>query len=215
MSEEFLHQVIPPNLSDAMARLKSDILKSVNCVKVGRIQSFDGAKKTASVQILFKRVAPGGMAVSYPVLIDCPVFTLQGGGGSIKFPIAQGDHCLVLFADRNIDAWYENGTEEVPFDARLHDLSDGICLVGLNALTSSLSAYPSGEALYELDGAELGLKDGLIKVKSATTDLLTLIEGLIDVLKGISTVPGGGPLNAASIAALEAQKLFFQGLLYS
>ncbi len=136
-----INSVLSPELLDAFGQLKLDITRTMNCVKIGSIQSFDRTKKTAQVQILFKRVLNDGTQADYPILVDCPVFTLQGGGGAIQFPIAAGDNCLILFSDRNLDAWFSNGTASAPFDARCHDLSDGLCLVGINSLGSSLDAY--------------------------------------------------------------------------
>lgn len=204
--------ILDPALLDALKKLRQDVARSLNCIKVGRIQKFDGSKKTAEVQILLKRVLPDGSILSYPLLVDCPVFTLQGGGASLRMPIVPGDQCLVLFSDRNLDAWFKTGTEAAPFDNRCHDLSDGIVLVGLNALTSNLADYEEGVAVLEFDGARLGMEDGKVIFENNTISLLAAIELLIDVLKTL-TDAASVPLSPASIAALEAQKLVFQGLL--
>ena len=39
--------VMDPGLADAMTTLKLDIFRTMNCVKIGRIQSFDGTKNTS------------------------------------------------------------------------------------------------------------------------------------------------------------------------
>ena len=129
-----------PEFADLIHSIKDDIFKSLNCVKIGKINNFDKTKKTAQVQLLFKRIV-NDKIISYPVLVDCPVFTLQGGGGSLKMPIQAGDPCLVLFADRNIDNWYSTGAEAAPANSRCHDISDGIILVGINSLADSLADY--------------------------------------------------------------------------
>lgn len=216
-----------------MYALRNNIFRTLNCVKIGIIQSFDGTKKTAQVQLVFKIIIPAdpsNAVQSYKVLADCPVVTLQGGGGAIEFPIAAGDHCLVLFSDKNIDAWYQQGVESAPYTDRNHDISDAICLVGLNALTSTLSNYVSNTARFFYAGAEIDLKSGqlvlkaqangaeidldatLIKLKNATTTLGTLIANFITALEGLQ-VNGPLPLTAASVAALEAQKVLFATLL--
>lgn len=205
--------IMDPGLADAMTSLKNDIFKSMNCVKIGTIQSFDATKKTASINLVFKRVLPGGTFDNYPVLVDCPVITLQGGGGAIQFPITPGDQCLVLFSDRNIDAWFKTGSTQPPMNARAHDLSDGIALVGVNALNSTLPAYQSAKSRWFYAGAEIDLTPQIVILKNDTTTLLTLMNAFIDVLTAISTVPGGGPLNGASIAALNAFKLQWATLL--
>lgn len=220
---------------DILANLKRDIFLSLNCVKIGQITAFDDTRRTVRVQLLFKRVLPNGALQSYPALVDCPVFILQGGGSAVQLQITPGDQCIVLFADRNIDAWFKSGTEQPPFDGRAHDLSDGIALVGVNSLASQLESYEpdafrlffsgtTGAELRLLDGAaslrsaknetmaEINMAAQMIEIKNATTSLLTLMNAFITVLEGLQ-VTGPLPLTPASIAALEAQKAQFATLL--
>lgn len=143
-----------PEMADLADAIKRDLTRSLNCVKIGRIERFDATKKTAEIQILFKRVTPGGI-VSYPLLVDCPVFTLQGGGGAVQMPVQAGDACIVLFADRSIDIWFSNGSEAAPDSARCHDLSDGIALVGINAGNSTMAAYDTNVNIRVPDGKKL------------------------------------------------------------
>ena len=206
--------ILLPELDDALATLKRDVLKNINCVKIGTIQKFDSTKKTVEVQIVFKRVLPDETTRSMPILVDCPVFTLQGGGGALTFPIEAGDECVVLFADRNIDAWFANGGQAAPFDGRLHDLSDGIALVGLNYEGSTFVEYSANEVALKYLLANISLKGGKVIVSNAATDLKLVLTGLIDVIKTLQVV-GPIPLTPASIAALEAYKLTIESLLAS
>ena len=59
-----------------------------------------------------------------PLLRDVPVFM------PVPFEVHEGDACLVIFADRDIDAWFESGEAEVPPSSRMHSLSDGFAFVG-------------------------------------------------------------------------------------
>lgn len=211
--------VMSPKLYDLLQTMKDDIFKSVNCAKPATIVSFDADLRTAQVQISFQRLVNDPSSetkiVPYPVLLDCPVWTPVG----FKAPIVAGQECIVVFADQNIDAWFDNGGQAVPFDGRRHDLSDGIALVGLNSQANALDIF--------VDDEETGLGDAdakvAVKVDGGTskatianqaTDLLTLLKGLIDVIKAIQ-VTGPLPLTPASIAALEAYKTNLQTLLYT
>ena len=51
----------------------------------------------------------------------------------VSFEINEGDACLVVFADRDIDSWFETGEAEVPPSGRMHSLSDGFAFVGFKA----------------------------------------------------------------------------------
>lgn len=196
--------LVEPQIVDVLKNLKRDIFVDMNCIKIGKIVTLSSNTKTAEVQILFKRVRPDGTVVSYDKLLDCPVFRLQGGGAVVDLPVTAGDECLVLFSDRNIEAWFQTGSEAAPADSRCHDLSDGIALVGLNSLVSDAVNFVM----------RLGFKDGKVVIQNATGTMLSVLSGLIDVLKAL-TDANNVPLSSASIAALEAQKFILAGLLHS
>lgn len=208
MSKTFMD----PELTDVLDAQTNQIFKTLNCVKVGKITRFDPSDKTAEIQILFKRVLPGGNIQSYPLLIDCPVFTLQGGTGALQMPIAVGDQCLVIFADRNIDAWFKTGSEVAPFNARAHDISDGFALVGVNALTSAMGDYSATELKLYNGLGKIGIEGGRITLTNGTLTLLTLISGLIDVITALTV--NSNPIDAPGQAALQAYKTVLMGLLY-
>ena len=48
----------------------------------------------------------------------------------VPFEVNEGDACLVIFADCDIDAWFESGEAELPESNRMHSLSDGFAFVG-------------------------------------------------------------------------------------
>ena len=89
------------------------ILASLHCALPGTVESIDAEKQTAVIQL-------AGNAL--PLLYDVPVFM------PVPFVVNPGDACLVIFADRDIDAWLEDGEEKPP--GRMHSLSDGFAFVG-------------------------------------------------------------------------------------
>lgn len=199
--------IVEPTLIETLQALKSDVFKNLYCHVPGRIQSFDGAKKTAVIEVLFATQLPDGTIVNYPALVDCPVFTLQGGGGFIQFPIAEGDPCLVVFADRNIDAWFKNSQQAaVPFDqvggkpGRMHDLSDGMAFVGFSSLTDTLPDYQAAKAIISYAGASIELASGEITFKSASGN------SSIDLSAGAAGINNGSggevTINASSLITI-------------
>ena len=184
--------LLDPTLYDVLLNFKNDIFRNFHCIKIGKINKFDSTKKTAEIQILFKRIMPNESIKSYPLLIDCPIITLQGNKGFLQMPIQQGDNCLVFFADRNIDSWFVNGSETAPFDSRTHSLSDGIALVGLNALTSTLPAYESNTVKLKNDAIYISEKNNKANIQNASTSLLDVLQGLIQGIQGATA--GGNPI---------------------
>ena len=137
----------------------------------GIIQSFDGDKQTAVVQPAIKARVQSKQGVyswiSLPPLVDCPVYFPQGGGVALTFPISTGDECLVIFASRCIDAWWQSGGEQVQADIRMHDLSDGFVFAGVASLPNVFGGV-SGTA------AELRTRAGTAKVAVAKSGAIDI-----------------------------------------
>jgi Phage protein Gp138 N-terminal domain len=124
----------------------------------GIVQSFNAGAITATVQIAIKGVVhtPDGSAqfVNMPLLVDVPVHFPRGGGCTLTFPVAKGDECLVVFAARCIDSWWQSGGIQAPMETRIHDLSDGFAFVGFFSQATKISGISSASAqLRSNDGA--------------------------------------------------------------
>ena len=187
--------VVNPSLKNVLENVRAEVFQTLNCVKIGTIVSFDADNRTAEIQISFKRelsipLSDGTQVVSYPLLVDCPVFTLQGGAGGMKVPVAAGDECLVLFSDSNIDAWYENGGEALPLDGRRDDLSDGIAVVGLNSLAKPLAlAVEDDETGLGDSLAKVAVKNGKINLSNATMDFKMAMDTFLTACACSTTDP--------------------------
>lgn len=224
--------IIAPQLPDVLLNLKQDIFATLNCHMPGIIQSFDATKCTAVVQPIFKRLLPNGTIVSRKVLLDCPVIFPSGGGGRLTFPVTQGDQCLIVYADRRLDEWAANGVEVLPGDPRMHDLSDGIVMVGFDP-TGKMGPVPTDkvELSYQgskfqltatgwnfvgAGGAEIDLSAAIVTIKNNTTTLNTILGLFLTALEATTVqdpISGPIPLTAATIAAIEAFRAQFAGLL--
>lgn len=160
--------------------IKSEVKREINCVSVGTIVSFDSDKQTANVSINYKKVlkkrnATGtkeftDVIVEYPILLECPVVVLNGGGAYVSFPITAGDSCVVLFCDRDIDTWHEKGSAvNPPTSERLHDLSDAMALVGVNSLKDAIDDYESNKLKITYGGAVITIDStGNIVIEGTT-----------------------------------------------
>lgn len=140
---------------------------------VGIIESFDSDLQTAKVQPAIKSMVQDDLgrwsAKDMPLLLDVPVYFPSGGGCSLTFPVAKGDECLVVFADRCIDGWWQNSGTQLPMLPRSHDLSDGMCFVGFRSKPTKIDDFnPSA--------TELRADDGLTKIALNPT------AKLIDIL---------------------------------
>lgn len=215
-----------PEVADALNLLRKDIFLNLNCHAIGTVQAFDAAKQTAQVTINYTRTfyeeaADGNFVpvyVNYPVLADCPVLVLGGGGACVTMPVKKGDQCLILFNDRSIDDWYASGQKTDLSISRFHSLSDGIVFVGLQSKLNPIDNYDQNRAVLRYGKAAVGVRDDTDKVL-LTNDyptngvtLRTLLQDLITAIKAITVsgvTTGGGtsgtPVNSAVFTSIATQ----------
>lgn len=76
--------------------------------------------------------------VDLPVFIEVPVINFLGGSSSIQMPLAVGDYAVLFVVERCFDEWYSGNDFKPPLEARIHDYSDCIALVGLKNMQGEL-----------------------------------------------------------------------------
>lgn len=121
----------------------------------GVIESFDSDSQTCTVQLAIKvpvRANDGTVTTAaLPTVVNCPVQFPSGGNCTLTFPVAQGDECLVVFASRCVDAWWQSGGVQEQADWRMHDLSDGFALLGFRSQPRALSGVSTSSAQLRSD----------------------------------------------------------------
>lgn len=139
----------------ADAQLAQAIMSAMRVSIPGIIQSFDPDAVTAVVQPAIKGVehdeSGAEVSVNLPLLVDVPVVFPRGGGCTLTFPVKEGDECLVIFADRCIDFWWQSGGIQEPVDGRMHDLSDAFCIVGPQSQAKKISGISTTAAQLRTD----------------------------------------------------------------
>lgn len=158
----------------------------------GIIQSFNATAMTCVVlpAIQAKQRNKEGVIsnVTLPQLLDCPVVFPSGGGFSLTFPLTKGNECLVVFASRCIDAWWQQGGVQPPMELRMHDLSDGFVLPGCfsqpNVLpsistTTTQLRNKTGTTYVEIAGG--GIVNVIAPTQINLTTPLVVISGAITV----------------------------------
>ena len=115
--------------------------QSIRVSMPGVIKSFDPETVTCVVEVSIyipKPESAEGKSIDrlaqdnvfYPLILDAPVIFPRGGGCTLTFPISAGDECLVIFADRCIDFWWQNGGVQNGSRGRMHDYSDAFVIPG-------------------------------------------------------------------------------------
>lgn len=105
--------------------------------------------------------------IQMPKLVDVPICWQGGGGATWTFPVAAGDECLVVFASRCIDAWWQNGfvaptgqkgadgapvnVLNNPPEFRMHNLSDGFAIIGVRSKARAFASFDASTARLRTD----------------------------------------------------------------
>jgi hypothetical protein len=212
-------QISQPDLIDALTELKLDIFYNFNCHKIGRIESFDPANQTATISLIDKRVlesSEGTQLKDYPPLVDVPVHINKGSKGGFTRPIEQGEYCVVLFNDRNIDNWFANGTVNPPLNDKTHDLGDGLALVGFFSGASPLSGFDNQATEMQYEDVKVKL-DGKVEISNKLQSLQDLINQLNTLLTNFVMVDNPAtptitvvPNNATQATITQLQNDFNQ-----
>ncbi|EPG3940609.1 TPA: phage baseplate protein [Klebsiella pneumoniae] len=168
----------------ADAQLAQAIMSAMRVSMPGIIQSFDPDAVTAVVQPAIKGAekdeSGAEVSVNLPLLVDVPVIFPRGGGCTLTFPVKAGDECLVIFADRCIDFWWQSGGIQEPVDERMHDLSDAFCIVGPQSQAKKIGGIST-------TGAQLRTDDGSAFIEVAAGGDIT------------ATTAGSATINAPEI----------------
>ncbi|HGM7194108.1 TPA: Gp138 family membrane-puncturing spike protein [Serratia marcescens] len=188
---------------------------SLRVAMPGIIQSFDAGAVTATIQPAVKasvRQSDGALSsVALPLLVDVPVVFPRGGGVTLTFPVAAGDECLVVVADRCIDYWWQNGGVQEPVDQRRHHLADAFAMVGPQSQAKKISGISTSAAQFRSDDGStyLEIDPATKKMKIVAPGGLEVITPQADfseavTIKGLLSWMGG---MVGSIASGTAAKI--------
>jgi hypothetical protein len=216
-----------PQLEDVINGAIDDLAYTLNCHRVGIIESFDPVNQNATIKLVDKGVyeyTENETIIDYPPLLEVPVLIHKATDGGITIPIIKGDTCLVVFNDRDLDNWLLNGLIQRPNTLRKHDLSDAIAIIGIKNQKNKIADYNNLATVINyknnkitIDDAEINLLnsvgngniiiDDKIDIKNAAENLKALITDFINIVKNLKTVdPDSGniPIDPSTSSALTA-----------
>ena len=181
-------------LAEVLASERKTTSEQLRVALPGIIQSFDPDTVTAVVQPAIRYIErdnDGNKATKdYPLLVDVPVVFPRGGGCTLTFPVSEGDECLVIFADRCIDFWWQRGGVQEPVDGRMHDLSDAFCIVGPQSQAKKISGISTTSAQLRTDDGTAFIEVAAGGDITATTTGNATINAPEIILNGNVTING-------------------------
>jgi hypothetical protein len=139
----------------------------------GVIVSYNPATMTAVVQPTIKFEVRGQdgewRQARLPQIPDVPVQLSGGGGFSCTFPLAAGDEGWLVFAERCIDGWWQNGGVQAQVEHRMHDLSDPAFFPKVRSKPNALNPPPSATT------AQLRSDDGTTFVEVTPGGIVNIV----------------------------------------
>lgn len=164
------------NLTDLLQQAMRYALGGAYVCLPARIVSYSHKKQNASVKPVIRRQYTDGVIQDMPVIKNVPVVWPRSGGASLTFPVKRDDYCMLVFADRAIDSWLNQGGESTPNDRRMHSLNDAVAIMGIMPFSDNSKAENNDDVLLTFSDNFLRLKpNGNSEIVSGTS--LTLRVG--------------------------------------
>lgn len=188
----------PQLLKDSFREMMKGVCTSIP----GHILAFDPATQLAQVQIGVKRVDLNGSSFAVQPIIETPVY-MPGGSWAVEYQIENGTEGCILFSQRCIDGWVnEGGTASNPI-GRFHDMQDAMFLPGFRSMPNALTAFQNnGIRLRNKSGTQFAwLKnDGSIAVENGVGHIRIDADGTV-IINGVTISPTGLISNAEDVVS--------------
>lgn len=124
-----------PDLIQILDGVSKKTAYELNCMRIGIIQEFHPDNLTVDVLIANKKTtglnSDGSQTTRNFALINAKVCYCNPFE---TFPLKQGDECILLFSDREIESWFINGDVNPLGYQRMHELTDAVAIVGIRSL---------------------------------------------------------------------------------
>lgn len=119
-----------PTLAKVLEDTFESRLTNLHTCLPGRVTKYNHETQSASIQLDLRRVYRDGSEIEIPVIGSVPVAWPRARGAFLHFPLRPGDVVTVVFSERSLDEWKEQGGLTTPKESRKHDYSDAIAIPG-------------------------------------------------------------------------------------
>ena len=192
----FYHVASKPDLHSAVGVANNKNSMDFNCMRIGIVQEFYKEDLTVSVLIANKKDSKqfydGTQETRNYALVRAKVCFCNP---FITNEIKEGDECILLFSDREIESWFVNGDVNPVAYPRMHDLTDAVAIFGIRSLPNMIEiAEKCLSLLYESDEKSNGIRiyDNEISLIKNDVETKCIADGQHAIHNGsvITTVNG-------------------------
>lgn len=210
---------LEPTLADILGDHRDAMLSELHVAMPGRVQKYDASKQVADVIPCVKGTIPDSdgntLIEDRPVIPNVPVAWYRGGGFSMTFPLAPGDHVWLVFNSDAIAQWRNTGEISEPGDLRRSSLSypfaipaaapDTKPITDPGSSSEAVISVPGG-ATMRVGGGGAGFVALASKVETELSKIATAFSTFIPGSGGASfpqpyTTPSSGVVAATKFKA--------------
>jgi len=201
-----------PDTEDVIQDYIDAALMESNTCLPGVVKSYDSATQTCTVTPAMKRTTVGGEVSARADIEDVPVVFPRSGTSGMSFPISSGDSVLLVFSQRSLDDWVDNGGVVELTDFRVHDITDAIAIPGLFPTSGKIDPPPADGTDIRGDTIMLG-KSGASDepmvlgnvLQTNLEDLITAIEDLVGLITLGQNIGTGSGTIVSSIVTVPVE----------
>jgi hypothetical protein len=160
--------------------------ENIHVSMIGKIESYNPQTNRASITPVGSLTCPDWQELPYPTIHNVPIQYPCGNGGKsgCTFPIKQGDTCIIIFADHQIENFLSGEKSD---DMRNHSMNDAYAIPTLfSDAVPTLKSNPNDVCLFN-NGSLVVLNSSSMTISLADGTSVS-IGGGDCVVNGISVV---------------------------
>lgn len=185
-----------PTLAQVLKDAIEARLVNLHVSMPARVVSYNASKQTAEVQPEIKRIFRTNESAEIPVIVNVPVAWPRANKAYIHMPLKAGDQVMLVFSERSLDEWKQNGGSVRPKELRKHDLTDAWAVPGGYPFSNTVNANDKDLTIVH-DKSIFTLKaNGKFSLKgNGDEELLKILSELMQILGTTTTNTIFGPMR--------------------
>ena len=160
--------------------------ENIHVSMIGKIESYNPQTNRASITPVGTMTCPDWQELQYPTIHNVPIQYPCGNGGKsgVTFPIKQGDTCIIIFADHQIENFLSGEKSD---DMRNHSMNDAYAIPTLfSDSVPTLKSNPNDVCMFN-NGSLVVLNSSSMTINLADGTNVSIGGGDL-VVNGISVV---------------------------
>jgi hypothetical protein len=200
--------LITPTLAEFFNHALESRLIDFHTATIGKVQHYNIDKQTVDVVPQIRRLVESDegetVAESLPILPDVPVLFPRANSFFFSVPIKPGDFVQLIFNERSIQAWLQEGRECAPDNTETHGFHGAVALPGVYPLARALHDVHANNLVIGKDqGPQIHVSDDFVQLgKENPGDFVALASKVLSELKTMIRVfnshTHGGPGSPAA-----------------